>query len=131
MGVHAFLGEPRSESEYRVLVVDDDPEVLRTIMRMLRTHATVQMAFDANTALHALESNLFDAVVADYSMRGPNGVWLLGQIRDRFPDLQRVLLSGHSFSEIATQLDPGLVHKFLTKPITIEQLLDSVGCLSS
>ena len=109
-----------------VLVVDDDPDVLRSFMRLLEEYADVKIALGAETALKVLESKHFDTVVVDFNMRGPNGGWLLRQIRDKYPHIERVLLSGTSYSDLSRFLDPGLVDRFLEKPLEGEELIEVV-----
>ena len=53
---------------------------------------------------------------------GPNGAWLLRQVRDRFPKLGRILLSGYTYPELSPHLEPGLVDTFLGKPPEIDEL---------
>lgn len=110
-----------------VLVIDDDPDVLRSFMRLLQDYAEVKVALGAEAALQVLASKPFDVVVVDFNMAGPNGAWLLRQVRDRYPDTERVLLSGSSYSELAPYLDPGLVDRFLEKPLEVEELIEAVS----
>jgi DNA-binding NtrC family response regulator len=114
-------------SAKRVLVVDDDPDVLRTVMRMLDRHVEVKIALGADQALQVLGGGTIDAVVVDFNMHGPNGGWLLRQVRDRYPAVSRVLLSGSSYADLSPHLEPGLVDVFLAKPFEFEELLASVG----
>lgn len=109
-----------------VLVVDDDPDVLRSFMRLLEEYADVKVALGAEAALKVLESQHFDCCVVDFNMNGPNGAWLLRQVRDRYPHVERILLSGSSYSDLANYLDPGLVDRFLEKPLEVEELIEAV-----
>lgn len=116
----------------RVIVVDDDIDVLKAMMRLLEDHASVKVALGAEAALeHMVKSRedgvLFDAVIVDFTMKGPNGAWLLRQVRDKFPDTERILVSGHSYMDLANFLDPGLVQRFLEKPLDFDELIDAVA----
>ncbi len=110
-----------------VLVVDDDLDVLRSFMRLLEDYADVKVALGAEAAVEALAANSFDIVVVDFSMNGPNGAWLLRQVRDHYPDIERILLSGSAYSELTHHLDPGLVDRFLEKPLEVEELIEAVS----
>jgi len=107
-------------------VVDDDPDVLRTFMRLFKARADVEVVLSADGAVVALERGGFDVVVVDFNMAGPSGAWLLRQVRDRYPKIRRFLLSGTSYAELSEYLDPGLVDHFLAKPLEIDQLLETV-----
>lgn len=116
----------------RVIVVDDDIDVLKAMMRLLEDHASVKVALGAEAALeHMVKSRedgvVFDAVIVDFTMKGPNGAWLLRQVRDKFPDTERILVSGHSYMDLANFLDPGLVQRFLEKPLDFDELIDAVA----
>ena len=110
----------------QVLVVDDDPDVLRSFLRLLHDDADVKIALGAEAALQVLASQRFDTVVCDFTMVGPHGGWLLRQVRDKYPQVERILLSGSSYSELSPYLEPGLVNRFLEKPLEDDELVGAV-----
>ena len=69
----------------------------------------------------------YDVVVVDFNMNGPNGAWLLKRVREKYPECERILLSGSSYSDLANFLDPGLVNRFLEKPLDFDELIDAVS----
>ncbi len=69
----------------------------------------------------------FDVVIVDFTMRGPNGAWLLRHVRDKYPECERILVSGHSYMDLTNFLDPGLVQRFLEKPLDFDELIDAVS----
>ncbi|MFV8750521.1 response regulator [Nannocystaceae bacterium ST9] len=116
----------------RVLVCDDDLDVLRSIKRLLEEYAQVMVALGAEAALdHMLkaqaEGTLYDVVIVDFNMVGPNGAWLLRHVRDKFPTCERILVSGSSYFDLANFLDPGLVDRFLEKPVDFDELIEAVS----
>jgi DNA-binding NtrC family response regulator len=116
----------------RVLVIDDDIVVLGAMMRLLEEHVTVEVALGAEAALeHMIKARengkIFETVIVDFTMKGPNGAWLLRNVRDKFPDCERILVSGHSYMDLANFLDPGLVHRFLEKPLDFDDLIEAVS----
>lgn len=116
----------------RIIVVDDDIDVLKAMMRLLEDHASVKVALGAEAALEhmqkteAQEKIYYDAVIVDFTMKGPNGAWLLRHVRDKYPDCERILVSGHSYMDLANFLDPGLVERFLEKPLDFDELIEAV-----
>jgi DNA-binding NtrC family response regulator len=123
-----------TEGRKRVLVVDDDLDVLRSIRRLLEEYCDVKVALGAEAALEHIaktqaEENgaLYDVVIVDFNMVGPNGAWLLRQIRDRYPTTERILVSGSSYFDLANFLDPGLVNRFLEKPVDFDELIEAVS----
>ena len=101
-----------------VLFVDDDAAVLGGLRRMLHPmRSQWQMTFvaDAGAALAALEAHPADVVVTDMRMPGCDGARLLGQIRARWPETVRLVLSGYSDEGAALRSIP-VAHQFLSKP---------------
>ena len=90
------------EGRKRVLVVDDDLDVLRAFMRLLEEYASVKVALGAEAALehmdkvHTEDGILYDVVVVDFNMNGPNGAWLLKRVRENFQPRTKLR---HSFSK--------------------------------
>jgi HD-like signal output (HDOD) protein len=112
----------------RVLFVDDDPNVLEALKRMLfGMRHQWEMAFvtGAEMALHRMARAPFDVVVSDMRMPGIDGAQLLYQIRDRYPQVARIMLSGHSDRETILQL-VGPTHQYLAKPCPPEVLKAAV-----
>ncbi len=111
-------------STLRILFVDDEPQVLSGIRRLLRSRRKVwHMAF-ATSAAEALElhrAEPFDVVVSDIRMPGMDGVALLERIKDTHPHTVRIALSGHSEQQELLRA-AGTVHRYLTKPCQPEQL---------
>jgi HD-like signal output (HDOD) protein len=104
-------------SERRILFVDDEPAVLEGIRAMLAAQTDWQLAFvtDAAAALTALGQASFDMVVTDMRMPGTDGVALLEAVRDQYPQVARVALSGRTDREsVARALT--VAQQFLGKP---------------
>jgi HD-like signal output (HDOD) protein len=102
----------------RVLFVDDEPSVLRSLARMIRIR---RLPWDAAfveggaAALAQLEARAFDAVVSDLAMPGMDGVTLLAHVRARWPAIARLMLTGEL--TVAQSLRATRVaHQFLAKP---------------
>lgn len=128
MGMTATPSEPGGGARHgpRFLIVDDDPIVLRTRRRMLRSrcpHWEVYTAESGQAALDQLAVRGYDVVVADLSMPGMDGIELLRIVRDRYPAVVRMLCSG-----LARGLDDGapvehLLHAVLDKTVGTEQFI--------
>jgi DNA-binding NtrC family response regulator len=111
----------------RVLLVDDEPVVLRALVRLLKELWKVDTADSAEHALLLMASRSYDAVVTDFEMDGRNGVWLLEQVKLRYPTVRRVLHSGSDPVQIESHLRSGLVQRYVQKPATASQLIASLS----
>ena len=113
----------------RILFVDDEPNVLAGLRRMLRPMRTDwYMAFveSGHEALERMAEKPFDVVVSDMRMPGMDGAELLAEVAQRYPDTVRFVLSGQSDREtIFRALVP--MHQFLSKPCDPAVLKNTVA----
>ena len=111
-----------------ILFVDDEPNVLQGLQRMLRPmRHTWDMHFagGGQEALTLLEQTTFDVVVSDLSMPGMDGVQLLTHITARYPHTVRIILSGYADGEMMRRA-VGLAHQYLSKPCEAARLQEIV-----
>jgi len=108
----------------RILFVDDEPMVLSGLQRSLRAlRQEWDMAFvnSGAEALQRMEQEPFDIVVTDMRMPVMSGAQLLEEVKQRFPQCFRIILSGQADREaIMRAVDP--THQFLAKPCDTEEL---------
>jgi len=116
----------------RILLVDDEVEVLDGLRRILRFDFEVTIATGAEEALKLVASEgPYEVVVSDLRMPGVDGINLLAGIRKAAPRSVRILLTGYGDVEAAiAAVNQGHVFRFLTKPcprwILLRALHDSV-----
>jgi response regulator RpfG family c-di-GMP phosphodiesterase len=103
---------------YRVLVVDDEPNVRAALQRSLRAHGyDVITAESGEPALALLAQQAPHAIISDMRMPGMNGAEFLRQSRLRCPDAVRLLLTGYADVGSALRaVNEGEVFRYLTKP---------------
>lgn len=100
----------------RILCVDDEPFVLKSLAASLRKHFEVISASGAAEALELLEREPgLRVVMSDYRMPGIDGGAFLAQVRQRFPATIRLLLSGAGAENVMLK-DPALIFRLLSKP---------------
>ncbi len=108
----------------RVLIVDDEVNVLDGLQSLLRRDFAVKTSVGAEAALQLLAtSGPFAVIVSDMRMPGMDGVQFLRTVRERVPDSVRLMLTGNA--DIQTAIDAvneGSVFRFLTKPCPPEIL---------
>jgi HD-like signal output (HDOD) protein len=110
----------------RILFVDDEPHMLASLRRSLRTQrGTWEMCFagSGEEALELAANTPFDAVVSDMQMPHMDGAELLRRLANRHPNTIRLVLSGQS-DEAAIMKLVGTAHQFLTKPCDVGTLKD-------
>ncbi len=108
----------------RILFVDDEKRILEGLKRMLRPFRKewrLAFAQSGKEALEILEKEEFDVIVSDMRMPGIDGAELLSTIREKYPDMVRIILSGQSDQEkIVRSVGPS--HQFLSKPSDPEEI---------
>ncbi len=112
----------------KVLFVDDDPLVLAALQRQLRRELEVETAISPEQGLTALESgDAFAVVVTDLRMPGMDGLEFLRRVRDRAPEVVRIMLTGNANRETAIHaINEGSVFRFLLKPCPTDEILAAI-----
>ena len=102
----------------RLLLVDDEPNVLSALTRTLRREPyEIVATASAQHALNLLRGEDFDLIIADYLMPEMKGLEFLRKVRNIQPDAMRIMLTGHADLEIViAAINDGAIFRFLTKP---------------
>lgn len=104
----------------RVLIVDDDLDLLQALPEALRlrmTDVTVDTADSGTGALQRICDCNYDAVVTDVKMPGTDGLSLLAEIQARWPETPTIMITGHGEHELAIHSLRGGAFDFIQKPI--------------
>lgn len=112
-----------------ILFVDDQQNVLDGLRRMLhsmRNEWEMHFATSGEKALELLAGAPFDVIVSDMRMPGMDGAQLLNEVKARYPDAVRMILSGQSDDEtILRSVEPA--HQYLSKPCDADTLKATIG----
>lgn len=131
-------GTPASSSSHvvdaslhqRVLVVDDEDSVRRSVQRMLASAGfEVIVASSGHEALQRLaaDNGRFDVLLTDFGMPGMTGAALIDAARVRYPWLRTVLMSGYTGDQVVRQTLHGSTTVFLQKPFEWDALVQAVA----
>ena len=112
----------------KILVVDDDKVVLASCQRILKAEGrSVVLSSSAQEAVAHLEKGRFDLLLVDVIMPEYDGIYLIGTVRQKWPHLPILVMSGYPTPEtISSGLSAGATH-FISKPFTPDELLAAVG----
>lgn len=113
---------------YTILLVDDEPMILAALRRQLRNSGyRVLSASQPSEALSILEREKVEILLSDIDMPGMSGTALVAQVRKRFPDVIRILMTGRGSMDSAMRaINDGEVHRYLLKPFDEATLLGVV-----
>jgi signal transduction histidine kinase len=106
-----------------VLVVDDEPEITRSVAELLGRDYEVLIANSADEALALLEANSVAVILTDQRIPGGTGAELLAFSLAIAPDATRILFTGYSdISAVIDAVNEGQVYHYLTKPWRPDEL---------
>ena len=112
----------------RILVVDDDPDMLRLLsMRLGAAGYQVTAVGSAEAALAQLEIERPQLVLSDVRLPGRDGLALFAEVRSRHPSLPVILLTAHGTIPDAVEATARGVFGYLTKPYEAKELLDKIA----
>lgn len=112
----------------KVLCVDDEPGLLRSLRWLLRGQYEVAVAASGLDGLALLGAENFDVVISDQRMPGMTGTEFLERARQVSPRSIRLLLTGYSdFNAVLSSVNDSEVFRFISKPWDNQKLLDTVG----
>ncbi|TSK07079.1 MAG: response regulator [Geobacter sp.] len=119
----AVKGEEREAQEpaaksFGVLFVDDEPGVLSAMRRIfMEENYRLFTAASGAEALAVMEENEVQLIVSDHRMPGMTGAELLKTVKERWPQVIRIMLTGHAdVNSVMGAVKDGAVYKFITKP---------------
>ena len=107
----------------KILVVDDERQI-RSLLEGFLTHLgyTVRLAGDGEQALQLLQRELFAGVLTDLKMAKINGMELLRTIKQLYPGLPVVMITGYPSVDIAVEAMKEGAADFITKPLRLDEL---------
>lgn len=111
-----------------VLLVDDEPEILSSLRRLLRPlKYNVLTASSGEQGLLQLAEHHVDVIISDQRMPGMTGVAFLSIVKERYPEVVRMVLSGYAdLQSVTAAINQGAVYKFMTKPWDDQQLISHI-----
>jgi two-component system response regulator HupR/HoxA len=122
----AWAPAPETEPPL-VLVVDDEVRSLETIQRTLDDHFRVLTADSTEAARQRLMQEPVDVILCDQRMPGVTGVEFLGEVRERWPDVVRVIVSGYTDADdIIEGINSAGIFRFVLKPWAPDHLIGVV-----
>jgi len=115
-------------SSNKVLIVDDDPELLKSFQRHFHGVFDLDVAPSGMDGIESVNrQGPYTVVISDYRMPGMDGVEFLRRVRDLSPDSIRIILTGYPDIDTAVKaVNEGRVFRFLTKPVRTEIIAHAI-----
>ena len=112
----------------RILVVDDDEQMVRTICDIIRLRGMqAEGVFSGEAAIETVRREPFDAILMDVRMTGMNGVEAMKTLRSVRPGLRVILMTAYTTAELLTEAEREGAVRIMQKPVAIPALLDMLA----
>jgi signal transduction histidine kinase/CheY-like chemotaxis protein len=113
--------------EARILVVDDEPNVLLTIRAILEEDGyVVDTAVDGEAALDAIHTCKYDLVLTDLKLPGVDGLGVLAEVQKSSPGTVTIMMTGYASVDSATEAVHLGAYEYLLKPMEVPELKQAV-----
>ncbi len=119
---------PSEKKRYHILIVDDDPLMLKVIKEGLHKDFDVAVALGGKTALKFLETKTTDLILLDYEMPELNGIQVLQRLKmeKRTADIPIIFLTGNSDPEKVKEVLSYKPQGYVLKPVDNAKLIETV-----
>ena len=108
-----------------ILIVDDEDVVRRALARVLSSsRCSVNAAFDGAEALREMERQPFDVVLLDLRLPGMDGIAVLKVIKERWPEVEVVIITAYPSLESAKEAIRNGAHDYLAKPLEPDRMTE-------
>lgn len=109
-----------------ILIIDDEEDILNACKNVLEDEGyDVDIAKNYEEALKTFESKKVDLVFLDVWLPNVDGLDILSNIKEKYPDTAVIMMSGHAGVETAVRATKMGAYDFLEKPISVSKLLSS------
>jgi len=114
--------------EAKVLLVDDEEEFCNTLSERLETRGMkVNTVLSGEDAVKRVEDQNFDAIILDLAMPGIDGIETLRRIKEKRPDLEILMLTGHGTVKSGIEAMKLGAEDFLEKPVDMKVLMEKIS----
>ncbi|MBU2554115.1 MAG: hybrid sensor histidine kinase/response regulator [Bacteroidetes bacterium] len=114
------------ENDYNLLVIDDEIEITKSLIRQFRRKYNVFSANSGEEAIKLMDNHDIHVVISDQRMPGLTGVEFFSKVKDKYKDTLRLILTGYSdIQAVIDAINKGHVYRYVTKP-WIPNELDSI-----
>jgi DNA-binding NtrC family response regulator len=111
----------------KILVVDDESIVLESCKRVLEGRFEVIPASSVDAALDAMRREPIGMILLDIKMPGKDGMSLLKVVKERWPHIPVMVMSGYATMETVEQVSRTEAATFIAKPFTPDELVEAVA----
>ena len=122
------IGEQLNEYKQTLLLVDDEPNILASLSRLLRREGfQILTALSPSEAFEHLAKQPVQVILSDQRMPEMSGTEFFARVRQLYPETIRIVLTGYTdLDSVTGAINRGAIYKFLTKPWDDDQLREQI-----
>src|SRR5215212_4833239 len=110
-----------------ILIIDDDRDMCLLLKRFLTRHGyEVTEAYSGKKALELLETVEPSLIMCDFRLEDMEGNVLLGKIKERYPHMPVIIITGYSDIKIAVEVMKMGAYDYITKPLFPDEILVTI-----
>ena len=110
-----------------ILIIDDDRDMCLLLKRFLTRHGyEVLESYSGKKALELLDSTEPSLVMCDFRLEDMEGNVLLGKIKEKYPHLPVIIITGYSDIKIAVEVMKMGAYDYITKPLFPDEILVTI-----
>ena len=116
------------DKQYTILCVDDEEAILKSLERILRIDGyKIISVLSGEEGLEVLKTNEVDLIIADQRMPQMSGSEFLSIVKEEYPDIPRIMISGYSnVDDLVKAFEQAEISLFLAKPWSNNELRDII-----
>lgn len=112
---------------HKILVIDDDKDICTLLNRFLtRKGYSVTEMYRGKKAIELLQEDRHDLVLADFRLEDMDGITLLKKIKELYPDLPVIVITGYSDIKIAVEIMRAGAFDYVVKPLLPDEILMTI-----
>ena len=120
-----------NESKWDILIVDDEQDVIDALRREIKkidSNIEIKSTTDPIKAKSILQKEKFNYLMIDQKMKKMTGIEVLEEIKHLYPQMKRVLITGHGDTEIMREaINRGNIQYFINKPWKRDDIKKALG----
>jgi DNA-binding NtrC family response regulator len=118
---------PAPDAANRILIIDDEAGIRESLQTLLTLEGyTVESAVDGEAGLIEIDQKSYDLILLDLALPGQNGIEILGQIRERQPQLPVIMITAYGTVDNVVDAIRSGAQNFVQKPWDNEKLLADI-----
>lgn len=115
--------DQREVESPKILVVDDEPVVVNSIIKSLKKkHYVMDEAFTGGEAVKKVKEKIYDLILLDMKLPDASGLDLLGKLKELRPDVPIIIVTGYASIDTAVDAIQKGADEFMAKPFTPQEI---------